>query len=242
MSSSSSTRGARRLGVAAVLACAAAALPAAAPAQAASPRVTVTVIGPGGKVVRAPRAVRAADGRIRVDRRVCGLPGATPLAALAALRLPLRVTAQGSCSPSAYFVTTVGRTSNRGRNGWAYKVGRRAGTASAASPSGSFGTGRRLRSGEVVTWFWCVLGRRGCQRSLVATRVGAATVRVMGFDDNGRGVRVRRALVTATDSRGRRARGRTGARGTVRLRGLRGSRRITAKRGGYVPALPGGAR
>ena len=29
--------------------------------------------------------------------------------------------------------------------------------------------------------------------------------------------------------------------GTVRLRGLRGSWRITAKRGGYVPALPGGA-
>lgn len=242
MSSSSSTRSVRRLGVAAALACAAAVLPAAAPAQAASPRVVVAVVGPDGKVVRAPRSVRAADGRVRVERRACALPGATPLAALAALRLPLRVTAQGSCSPSAFFVTAIGRTSNRGRDGWAYKVGRRAGTTSAASPSGSFGTGARLRGGEVVTWFWCVLGRRGCQRSLVATRVGASTVRVMGYDDEGRGVRVRRALVTATDARGRRARGRTGSRGTVRLRGLRGSWRIGAKRGGYVPALPGGAR
>ena len=61
----------------------------------------------------------------------------------------------------------------------------------------------------------------------------------MGHDDRGRGVRVRRALVTATDSRGRRARGRTEANGTVRLRG---AWRITARRGGFVPALPGGAR
>lgn len=224
-----------------MLACATAALPGAV-ADAASPRVTVTVTGPGGTVVRAPRAVRAGDGRLRVERRVCGLPGATPLAALAALRLPLRVTAGGSCSLSAYFVTTIGRRANRGRDGWAYKVGRRAGTTSAASPSGSFGDGRRLRGGEVITWFWCELGSRGCQRSLTARRVGAATVRVMGYDDAGRGVRVRRALVTATDSRGRRARARTNARGHARLRGLRGSWRITARRGGFVPALPGGAR
>jgi hypothetical protein len=224
-----------------VLACVATALPAAA-APAAGPRVTVTVVGPGGKVVRAPRAVRAAGGRVRIDGRVCGLPGATPLAALAALRLPLGITASGGCTPSAYFVTRIGRRANAGRNGWAYKVGRRAGTASAANPSGSFGTGRRLRGGEVVTWFWCVLGARGCQRTMTARRVGAATVRVRGYDDAGRGVRVPRALVTATDSRGRRARGRTGARGTVRLRGLRGAWKITARRGGFVPALPGGAR
>jgi len=67
-------------------------------------------------------------------------------------------------------------------------------------------------------------------------------MRVMGYDDRGRGVRVRRALVTATDSRGRRARGRTGANATVRLRGLRDAWRITARRGGFVSALPGGAR
>ena len=87
---------------------------------------------------------------MRVDGRVCRLPGATPLAALAALRLPLRVTAGGSCSDSAFFVTTIGRRANAGRNGWTYKVGRRAGTTSAASPSGSFGNGRRLGGGEVA--------------------------------------------------------------------------------------------
>ncbi len=221
--------------------CVAAALPAAA-TGASAPRVTVAVVGPGGRVVRAPRALRAADARLRVDGRVCGLLGATPLAALAGTRLRLRVTAGGGCSPSAYFVTAIGRRANAGRNGWAYKVGRRAGTASAASPTGSFGDGRRLRGGDVVTWFWCELGARGCQRTLTARRVGRAGVRVMGYDDRGRGVRVRRALVTVTDSRGRRARGRTGARGTVRLRGLHGSWRITARRGGFVPALPGGAR
>lgn len=240
MWSSTSPSPVARLGLVMALACAAAVAPAAA-AQAASPRVTVAVIGPEGKVVRAPRAVRAGDARIRVERRTCGLPGATPLAALAALRLPLRVTAGGSCTPSAYFVTAIGRRANFRRNGWAYKVGRRAGTTSAASPSGSFGDGRRLRGGEVVTWFWCVLGRRGCQRTLTARRTGATSVRVMSFDDAGRGVRVRRARVTAVDARGRVARGRTDSRGIVRLRGLRGSWRISARRGGYVPALVGGA-
>lgn len=230
-----------RAGLAAVGACVAAAA-AAAPAPADVPRVVVTVVGPAGKVVRAPRVVRPDGARVRVDSGVCGLPAATPLAALAALRLPLRITASGSCAASAFFVTAIGRRANAGRDGWAYKVGRRAGTASAANPSGSFGDGRRLRGGEVVTWFWCVLGRRGCQRTLTVRRVGAARARVMGYDDAGRGVRVRRAHVTATDTRGRRARGRTDARGLVRLRGLRGSWKITARRGDFVPALPGGAR
>lgn len=240
MSSSSSAR-ARRVGVVAALACSAAAVPAA-PAQAASPRVTVTVIGPQGQAIRMPRAVRAGDARIRVEGRSCPLPGATPLAALRATRLPLRVTAGGSCSPSAYYVTTIGRRAAYGRSGWTYKVGRRAGTTSAASPSGSFGTGRRLRSGDVVTWFWCVLGRRGCQRTLAARRVSTTSVRVMAYDDDGRGIRVRRALVTVRSSSGGFRRARTNASGIARVRGLRGSWRITARRSGFVPALPGGHR
>lgn len=242
MWSSSSAR-ARRSGVALVLALVAAqaALPAAG-ADAAGPRVGVTVIGPRGVVVRTPRAVRAGPARLRVDRRICRMAAATPLTALAQLRLPLRVTAGGTCSPSEVFVTAIGRQANAGRNGWTYKVGHRAGTASAASPSGSFGTGRGLRGGERVTWFWCVLGRRGCQRTLTARRVGAATVRVVGYDDAGRGVRIGRALVTVRDARGQRVRKRTGAHGTVGFRGLRGSWQITATRRGLVPALPGGAR
>ncbi len=223
------------------MACCAVCLPAAG-AQAAAPRVSVSVIGPGGKVVRAPRAVTVRSARLRIGGRTCVVPEATPLAALAALRLPLGVTAGGSCTASTFFVRTIGRTTNRGRNGWSYKVGRRAGTTSAANPSGSFGNGRRLGSGDNVTWFWCVLGRRGCQRTLVARRVGAASVRVMAYDDRGRGIRVRRALVRVTDARGKRRSGRTDRRGRVSFRGLRGSWRISAKRGRYVPALPGGPR
>lgn len=238
---SSTSASSRRLGAALVLACVLSAVSAAG-AQAAAPRVVVSVIGPGGKVVRAPRAVRAGTAHLRIDGRTCTMAPATPLTALAQFRLPLRVTAGGSCSASAVFVQAIGRAANRGRDGWSYKVGRRAGTASAASPSGSFGTGRRLRSGDRVTWFWCRLGSRGCQRTLTARRVGAATVRVMGYDDRGHGVRVRRALVTVRDARGHRRTGRTGRDGTVRLRGLSGSWRITARRGGFVPALPGGAR
>ncbi len=223
------------------MACAVVCLPAAG-AQAAAPRVSVSVIGPGGKVVRAPRAASAGAARLRIGGRTCAVPEATPLAALAALRLPLGVTASGSCTASTFFVRTIGRTTNRGRDGWAYKVGRRAGTASAANPSGSFGNGRRLGSGDHVTWFWCVLGQRGCQRTLVATRVGARSVRVMAYDDRGRGIRVRSALVRVRDSRGRRRSGRTDRRGRVSFGGLSGSWRISAKRGRYVPALPGGAR
>lgn len=217
----------------------AAALPAA--AAPAAPRVTITVVGKGGKVLRAPRAVRASSAVLRVDGRRCRVPEATPLAALAQARLPLRTRADGACTPSAFFVFAVGRSVNAGRDGWAYKVDRRAGTTSAADPSGAFGNGR-LRSGRAVTWFWCILGARGCQRTLTTRRISGGRVRVTGWDDFGRGVRIGRASVTAVDARGRRAHGRTNRRGDVRLRGVFGRLRITARRGGFVPALPGGAR
>lgn len=236
----SSSSAERRLGLALLLGVVAAVAPAA--AAPAAPRVTLTVIGPGGKVVRAPRAVRAPGAVLRTDGRRCRVAEATPLAALLRARLPVRTRADGACSPSAFFVFGIGRRLNSGRDGWAYKVGRRAGTTSAADRSGAFGDGRRLRSGQVVTWFWCVLGGRGCQRTLTARKVGATKVRVTGYDDFGRGVRIARALVTAGDRRGHRARARTNRRGEARLRGVSGPLRITARRGGFVPALPGGAR
>ncbi len=238
MWSSSSAR-ARTLAALAAGATAVALPAAAAPA---APRVVVTVIGPGGKVVRAPRAVRATAPLLRVGSRRCRVAEATPLAALAQFRMSLRIRGDGACSPSALFLVAIGGRANAGRNGWAYKVGHKAGTTSAGDRSGSFGDGRRLRSGQVVTWFWCVLGGRGCQRTLTARNLGHARVRVLGYDDVGRGVRIRRALVTATDSRGHRAQGRTNARGEVGLRGVAGHLRLSARRGGFVPALPGGAR
>ena len=67
------------------------------------------------------------------------------------------------------YVAKVGREREEGRGGWVYKVGRRAGTAGAADPAGSFGTGRLLRHGQRVTWFWCELQASGsCQRTLEA--------------------------------------------------------------------------
>lgn len=204
--------------------------------------MTLTVIGRGGHVAVAPRAVRASSPVLRVDGRRCRIGTATPLAALAQARLPLHVRADGACTPSALFVFGIGGAINAGRDGWAYKVGRRAGTTSAGDPSGSFGNGRRLASGEVITWFWCVLGRRGCQRTLGVRVLAGGRVRVTGFDDFGRGARIARARVTAVDARGHRATGRTNRRGEVRLRGVSGHLRVSATRHGMVPALPGGAR
>ncbi|MCW3009597.1 MAG: hypothetical protein JWO90_1, partial [Solirubrobacterales bacterium] len=226
MSCSSSARR-WRLGATGLLTCVAAALPATA-AQGAGPTVRVSVFGPNGTVVKAPTTVGAREARLRVESRTCPAPSATPLAALAQLRLPMGITAGGGCSPSAMFVRRIASTTNRGRDGWAYKVGRRAGTASAASTSGSFGNGRRLRSGDVVTWFWCKLGARGCQRTLTAVRAGTRTVRVMGYDDEGRGVRVRSAIVTVRSSTGRSAAARTDARGLARVT-LGGSWRVAAR-------------
>jgi hypothetical protein len=80
--------------------------------------------------------------------------------------------------------------------GWVYKVGHKAATAGAADPSGPFGRGR-LRAGQRITWFYC---RRAtnCQRTLEArarAEAGAVAVKVVGFNDAGRGVAVAGATV-----------------------------------------------
>ena len=55
----------------------------------------------------------------------------------------------------------------QGADGWVYKVGRRVGSTGAADPSGPFGTGRKLRAGQKVLWFWCVKDAvDACQRTL----------------------------------------------------------------------------
>lgn len=218
---------------------------AAAPAAAgpAAPRVRVAVVGPGGQVL-APPAVRSVpETRLRVGPRTCRVPSATPLGALVRTGRALTVTGDGSCTPSAFYVTAVDGRRARGREGWVYKVGTRAGTAGAADPSGPFGTGRRLRGGERVLWFWCRLGAAGgCQRTLAVSRVGrAGRLRVVGHDDAGRARRVAGAVVTVRSRRtGRRASGRTNRRGEVTIRGMDASRGLvaSARRSGMVPALP----
>ena len=242
--SSSRTVGRTALALAGLLA-------AVAPAAAVgAPRVSVMVHGPSALLL-APRAVDARAVLVRASGKRCRAAAGTALAALAGARRAggpsFSVRDDGrSCNRSArnsgaLFVTQIGPNRNRGRNGWVYKVGTRAGTAGAADPTGAFGSGR-MRGGERVTWFWCRMNRRGsCQRTLAVTpsrwRVGRGDrvrVTVRGYDDFGRARRVRGARVLLG---GRSAT--THGRGVAVLRAPRrsGWTRLTATRAGMVRAF-----
>ena len=156
--------------------------------------------------------------RVRVGRRRCTVATATPLAALVRARPSRRIGISdfGSCSrrsaadSAQLFVRRIGGDVNRGERGWVYKVGRKAGTAGAADPSGPFGR-RRLRRGQRVTWFYCVKAS-DCQRTLElrasAPGGGALSVRVVAYDDQGKGVNAAGAevrlggLTATTDANG----------------------------------------
>ena len=96
------------------------------------------------------------------------------------------------------FVRAIRKDVNKGTRGWVYKVGRKSATAGAADPSGAFGAGR-LRSGSRITWFYCVLKSRSCQRTLevvpVAEGGGVVRVTVRAYDDNGKGIAAAGATV-----------------------------------------------
>src|SRR3954451_18806607 len=174
----------------------------------AAPTVRVMVVGRGGRHYLPPRSVRAASTTVAVSGKRCAVGAATPLAALVARGVSMRVRDYGhACSrrpanSGQLFVYQVGSDRNRGRDGWTYKVGTRAGTAGAADMSGPFGNGR-LHPDDHVTWFWCVLGRRGtCQRTLALVphshhvrRGHVLHVTVFGYDDDGHRVRVAGARV-----------------------------------------------
>ena len=136
----------------------------------------------------------------------------------------------------------MGPDANHGRNGWVYKVGRRAGTTGAADATGPFGSGR-LRAGAQVTWFWCggLPGRPvpAHARSLAVRPCGGAgaplRVLVRGFDDGGNGVSVAGATVrvgTATAT--------TAANGfaTVTAPAPAGTAKLVAERRGKVRSFP----
>lgn len=211
--------------------------------------VEVMVVGPAG-LLKAPTRVRPAERTISVAGRRCAVGAATPLAALLTLRLPLEIRDYGSCGRSSHdaaglFVRRVGGYRNRGQNGWVYKVGRKAGTAGAADPSGSFGDGRRLRDGQRVVWFWCVLdaAEQRCQPTLEISparrraRPGEALrVRVRGFDDSGRGGAVPGATVSLGE-----ARATTGAGGFASIavpRQESGTAELTAEKPGAIRSFP----
>lgn len=219
----------------------------AAPAAAAASTVDVLVAGQT-RTLEPGAEVRLRDRRVRVGGRRCTVGARTPLAALLGTGLRVSLKDFGSCGRSArdaggLFVRQVGPDRNRGDSGWFYKVGRRAGTASAGDASGAFGDGRRLRPGQRVTWFWCDASATGeCQRTLEVVPAtpavapgGALRVTVRGYDNQGRGAPVGGATVRLGE-----AAATTAADGTATLTAPAGPGRLelTAERAGMVRAFP----
>jgi hypothetical protein len=195
------------------------------PAWAGTPKVEVLVVG-RTSVLQEPLKVRAKAVNVRVKSRKCKVATGTPLAALEVARRAggpaFALKDFGACSrraadASGLFVTKIGPDRNQDEDGWVYKVDRKVGSTSAGDASGPFGTGRRLRSRQRLTWFWCVTqSSGGCQRTLEVTfrnttvAPGAALrVGVRGYNDQGRSKRVAGATVrlgsatATTDAKGR---------------------------------------
>jgi hypothetical protein len=205
------------------------------PAGAAAPKVRQMVVFRDGSAQS--KTVSTRPTTVRVAGHRCTTGRATALAALVRSRPgELRLRDFGSCSLRArdgggLFVNAIGDDVNRGQNGWVYKVGRRAATAGAADPSGPFGRGR-LRNGQRVTWFYCRLRSRGCQRTLelrVRTEPGALVASVRGYDDEGQGVAVEGASVVAAGSSAL-----TNAAGEARLALAPGRHRVVARKEGAI--------
>lgn len=217
-----------------------------------APRVQLMVVG-RTRVLRAAGPIVARPAVLAVAGRRCGVAGGTALAALEAgrrLRGPAyRLRDYGSCSLSpansgSLFVNRIGPDPNLGRNGWVYKVGRRAASTGAADPAGPFGSSRRLRAGERLTWFYCRMGPTSCQRTLELTVAGSRFARraairaqVRGYDDTGRGQAVAGATVRLGGSNGV-----TGADGAATLvaPAAPGRYSMVAVAAGLVPPFPVG--
>ena len=217
---------------------------------ASGPDVQAMVVGREGTILSGPRTVSASATTLRVRSRSCRIAAATPLAALAALRRAggpgFSMRDYGHCgrraaNSSQLFVKAIAGERNRGQSGWEYKVENVAGSTGAADPSGPAGDGRRIASGARVLWFWCEASSGGCQRTLAvsapaqATRNGALTVTVYGYDNEGRAVFEPGAVVSLGSRFAT-----TGAHGhaTLVAPATRGSYALTAVRRGTVPSFP----
>jgi hypothetical protein len=209
-------------------------------------KVEVMVVGkrdllvPAKEVTLKPRAVG-------IDGKRCAIGRDTPLSALAGTGISFRLVDYGACSrrprdAGSLYVRKIGPDRAKGRDGWVYKVGRRVGSSGAADPAGPFGTGRRLRAGQQVLWFWCVKDARdACQRTLETSSAGSAApgaplaVTVRGYDEQGRGVAIAGATVRLGD-----ATAVTGADGvaTVTAPAAAGRYAVEATKAGLVQSFP----
>jgi hypothetical protein len=145
--------------------------------------------------------VRANATTVKLGGKRCAVGAGTPLAALVAGKAgTLRFKDYGACGKRAadsggLYVRAIRNDVARAEDGWVYKVANKAAPAGAADLSGPFGHGL-LRSRQRVTWFWCDQqpGVEGCQRTLelkvTSTAEHAASVRVRGYDNAGKGVDV----------------------------------------------------
>src|SRR4051812_6851439 len=225
---------------------AATSLVAAAPAGAAAPVVDQMVVFKNGSAK--VKKVRASATRVKVGRKRCALGAGTPLAALVRGKIgTLRFHDFGSCSSRArdaggLYVRGIGRDVVSGPedpDGWVYKVGNKAAPAGAADPTGPFGRGL-LRSGQKVTWFWCVSlqDQEGCQRTLVLKPTSVATkeqtVSVTGYDNAGKGVPVEGATVSSQAGPA----GTTDATGTATMSLGAGDNTLVATKDGLVRSWP----
>ncbi len=158
------------------------------------------VVGRGGEVLHGPHAVNAGAQRVRVAGHRCTVGARTPLAALLDSRLVLKLRDYGACSKrasdaSGLYVRSVARQKERGRDGWVYKRGNRTPSSGAADLAS--------RTRGRVLWFWCVNGKKGCQRTLdvepaaeTAAPGSVLEVTVRAYDDRGRSVPAAGATVT----------------------------------------------
>lgn len=212
---------------------------------ASAPRVEVMVVGKA-RTLLAAKMLTVRAHTVSVGRRRCAVAAGTGLAGLEAARRArgpaYRLRDYGTCSRRAgdaasLFVFQVAGDRNRRTDGWVYKIGRRVPTAGAGDPSG-----RRLRGGDRLTWFYCRMqSSGGCQRTLELTVPGHAPpgspVRalVRGYDDDGRAVPVGGATVALGA-----ATGVSGADGAVTLTApsVAGPYQVRAQRSGLVPAFP----
>ncbi len=212
-------------------------------------RVRVMVEGPK-RTIAGASLLKARGATVRAGKKRCKVMANTPLAALVAAsrrsNFGIRMKDFGNCSKklaansSQLFVDKVGSFSNKGNDGWFFKVNDKAGTTGAADPSGPFGNGV-LRSGDRVAWFYCKYRKSSgsCQRTLrlisrkTAQKGGAFRVKVIGYDNSKRGSAISKARVrfagqtVVTDKKGR-----------VVLRPRRKGRfKLTASRAGMIPAF-----
>ena len=216
------------------------ALAATGPADARAPRVEQMVVFRDGSAV--VKRVSTRGVHVRIHGKRCAVAARTALAALVRSQPgTLRLRDFGSCSErprdgAGLFVSRIRSDRNHGQDGWVYKVGRKGATAGAADPSGPFGTGRRLRRGQRVVWFYCHLTGTSCQRSLVVRTKdegSSLTVSVTGYDDSGAGVAIAGATVKVGG-----ATALTGSTGQAHFTLASGSYRVRAEKPGLVRSFP----